>query len=213
MYKKWQIIWKYTILDWFISNWNKKYKVICNDCWIEIEKWYNTLNSCSFCKARNRKIIDKIDYYELELTWWEYTKIDKDDYEIIKNHCWYKSLRWSVESRIKQKLVKLHRFILNNPENIVDHINWDALDNRKNNLRICTQWQNSINKNKVSWKIKYKWVHWSNYKKCYIWQIDINWKRKTKSFKNSIDAVKWYDEQSLLLHWCFWKTNKELGLY
>ena len=52
---------------------------------------------------------------------------------------------------------QLHRFILNlTKENteIVDHINGDPLDNRKNNLRVCTiqqnTWNSKLSKNNTS---------------------------------------------------------------
>lgn len=43
--------------------------------------------------------------------------------------------------------VRLHRFIVDAPNGmVVDHINHDTLDNRKNNLRIVTNKQNQQNK-------------------------------------------------------------------
>lgn len=45
------------------------------------------------------------------------------------------------------KMIKLHRFIMNIDEKgiCVDHINGDPLDNRKTNLRVCTQGENLRN--------------------------------------------------------------------
>jgi len=48
--------------------------------------------------------------------------------------------------RYKNTLYKLHRFILNNPEGLIDHINHDPLDNRLSNLRVCSASVNLFNK-------------------------------------------------------------------
>lgn len=43
------------------------------------------------------------------------------------------------------KLIELHRLIMGFPENkIIDHINGNTLDNRRNNLRICSNSENII---------------------------------------------------------------------
>ena len=48
----------------------------------------------------------------------------------------------------KQKDIPLHRFIMGAPKGkVVDHINGDGRDNRKENLRICTRAENARNRN------------------------------------------------------------------
>ena len=74
---------------------------------------------------------------------------DKEDYNKIKN------THWNVELDVKGKFYvrngkrgKLHRVIMNTPkELVVDHLNHDTLDNRKQNLRNCTITENNQNVN------------------------------------------------------------------
>ena len=75
------------------------------------------------------------------------TLIDLDDVDKVKEHKWY--LKDNYVWNGKERLF-LHRFIMN-PSNdmVVDHINHNPLDNRKENLRICTQQQNLFNQNSL----------------------------------------------------------------
>ena len=51
----------------------------------------------------------------------------------------------------KEKIISMHRFIMNPMEDmVVDHINGDKLDNRLENLRICKHRENDWNKGIIS---------------------------------------------------------------
>jgi hypothetical protein len=82
----------------------------------------------------------------------ERTIIDKDDLHLIKGKrlsksCTKTSTRIIVFDKLNGTQVKLHRLIMGNPKGkIVDHINRNQFDNRKCNLRICTQAENNLNK-------------------------------------------------------------------
>lgn len=69
----------------------------------------------------------------------------------------------------KKKTIRMHRLIMNaQPDNIIDHINHDTLDNRRENLRLVTGFQNAFNmkrhKKAIS-NFKGTWW-WPQNKKC-----------------------------------------------
>lgn len=73
--------------------------------------------------------------------------IDKEDYEVVSQFKWYIASHGYV--RRSSDKIYLHRFLMGSPEKLtVDHINRNKLDNRKSNLRICTQKENNRNRSK-----------------------------------------------------------------
>lgn len=71
------------------------------------------------------------------------TIIDVEDVAKVKQYHWIKSGRY-VMSRTYGNTEYLHRLIMQPSKNyVIDHINGDGLDNRKNNLRICKQQNNT----------------------------------------------------------------------
>ena len=73
---------------------------------------------------------------------------DESDFDIVRPYCWYFDRYGYVVARKDKKAVKLHRMLLDFPEQKVDHINRNRSDNRKCNLRIVTDQQNAINRSK-----------------------------------------------------------------
>ena len=81
----------------------------------------------------------------------------------------------------------------------VDHINHDGLDNRKENLRICTRSQNMMNQRVYkNNKSGYKGVYWHKANSYWVSQI-----RKNKKsiylgyFKDKTVAAKAYNKAAL----------------
>lgn len=125
----------------------------------------------------------------LLLTQGKATLVDDDMYEYLNQWKWryhsggYASRSEHVSGSKKNRIMRhiyLHRFIMNTPEQMeTDHINGNRLDNRKSNLRICTNKQNghnmSITKRNSS---GYKGVFWD--KKRNKWYAYISLGEKDK---------------------------------
>lgn len=80
----------------------------------------------------------------------KYAIVDDDDYDRVAETKWSLSVwpdgRYYVCGWRDKKHAKLHRFVTNAPKGqYLDHINRDTLDNRKKNLRFCTNQENQYN--------------------------------------------------------------------
>lgn len=74
--------------------------------------------------------------------------VDLEDFEKVKNISWYEASTGYIHHKDRNKhVIQLHRFVTNCPKNkVVDHKNHNIKDNRKMNLRVCTQKENSANR-------------------------------------------------------------------
>ena len=104
--------------------------------------------------------------------------LSDEDYNAITIHTWYVNKNGYAERQVqiagKRKAVYLHYLIIGKPPEgkIVDHINGNKLDNRKENLRFITRQQNQYNRHKdrgISFARK-KWVAYihHDYKKIHL---------------------------------------------
>lgn len=141
-----------------------------------------------------------------------YFIFDNEDLDLLKDY------HWSVDkyryaqgfNKSNGKKVKLHRLLLNTPDNIiVDHINGQPWDNRKSNLRCATQHQNTQNSAMPSSNTTgYKGVCFDKRKKKYLASIHPNGKTKFLGyFSNPQDAAKAYDKAAVLYFGEFARLN------
>jgi hypothetical protein len=104
---------------------------------------------------------------EIKLSGDDVTVVDDEDYDWLMKYSWHSvkhdkelkrnRLRRRIEARTTYRVdlpdgrysfcpVSMHRLIMNaKPGDVVDHINGNPLDNRKENLRLVTNQQNSWN--------------------------------------------------------------------
>lgn len=116
-----------------------------------------------------------------------------------------------INGKYKNTAIYLHRLIVKPSSKMqVDHINGDKLDNRRQNLRICTNQQNNrnVNSHKDSTS-KFKGVSWDNTNKKWLVQIaDHTGKnRHIGRFIDEKEAAQAYNKAAKLYHKEFAKLN------
>jgi hypothetical protein len=102
--------------------------------------------ACGICpNYRPRPGKPEGDIHLIPLGDGHYAYVDAADYEWLSQWKWHTQGGYAVRYE-KKKLIYMHRQIMDAPKGmVVDHINGNGLDNRRCNLRICTQLQNSQN--------------------------------------------------------------------
>lgn len=136
---------------------------------------------------------------EIPLTQGKVALVDEDDYLVLSLVKWnYTSWGYAAKNlprepiTRKQKKMYMHRIIISCPKGMeVDHINGDKLDNRKQNLRICTTAQNAINKSLSRRnKVGVKGVYWIKKEQRWTAYIGTGGKNlRLKSFKTLDEAI------------------------
>ena len=100
---------------------------------------------------------------------------DLEDYDKIKNYCWYINEDEYVINRTTGNATLMHRLIMGlekNDKREIDHIYHKTYDNRKTQIRIVSSSQNNMNKKNQSNNTSgYKGVHYN--KQCKKWEVEI----------------------------------------
>lgn len=142
----------------------------------------------------------------------EYSLVDDEDFEKFNQYMWcvfnkkselkYAARNIYSEATKKWKVIFLHREIMKTPKGfVVDHINHDGLDNRKENLRNCTTAENLRNARRTEDNTSgYKGVCWNKLRKKWYAYACVSGKRihlgcffdKEKAARAYDDAAKKY---------------------
>lgn len=140
----------------------------------------------------------------------EYTNtiVDIDDYKTLRNTLWHISKRDERMCVVSNSGKLMHRIIMGVTDRkiVVDHINGNPLDNRKENLRLCSQRENVINRRKFTNKYGAPGVtrQNENRKLKKMWNAKIRVKKGLRKslgyFKSKEEAMEAYISASKLYH-------------
>jgi len=152
-------------------------------------------------------------YIRIPLTQGKYAVIDIEDFAEIGKYRWNAVRAGAVRTLLKSESggakmnTSMHRQIMNPPEGMcVDHKDRNVLNNTRENLRICTHFENMRNVKPKNGKSGIKGVaHHLN-----RWQATICFNKEhiyLGSFKCKEDAAKAYSNASKELHGEFGRTE------
>jgi hypothetical protein len=156
---------------------------------------------------------------EIILTQGKVAIVDNEDYDYLNQFKWYasnKNGKFYVQKKItvsknKTTCISMHRFIMKpNKGMVIDHLDGNPLNNKKNNLRICTHAENMRNsKIRINNKSGYKGVSYQENSNNYRASIRFNnIKINIGDFIDPIDAAKAYNAAALKYHGEFAHLNK-----
>lgn len=132
--------------------------------------------------------------------------VDDGDYENLSRYTWSAERKrqiWYASCQMSSGKVYMHRFIMDaNQSELVDHKDRDGLNNQRNNLRKCTDAQNSQNRKKsTANKSGYKGVYWHKKARKYAAKIENNGIRRYLGlFEDAVSAAKAYDRAAVEYH-------------
>lgn len=196
--------------------------VSCAACHARVERWPCEVGDNSFCstdcKSRHRtrlalesrdwNITQPRTYKLIPLTKGRFTKVSNEDFEHLSQIAWYMDNdlyagRWSGKPRAMHVYIYTELMGCSLPTRgryIVDHDNRDHLDNRRQNLRVATPAQNTMNSSlSIANKSGYRGVRldgssWHSYIYLNKRRYDVGW------FQSREEAAWMRDQWAIELH-------------
>jgi|GraSoiStandDraft_45_1057281.scaffolds.fasta_scaffold25402_1 hypothetical protein len=140
--------------------------------------------------------------------------VDEQDYEYLNQWKWHFDGRYAARTKWMKELQKeikiyMHKEIFQ--AKIVDHINGNQLDNRRENLREVTGSQNNMNQTVQKRKkhSKYKGVSWDKSRNKWIAYCKKDGKMYNLGrYESELKAVLVYNQKALELFGEFARLNK-----
>ena len=142
---------------------------------------------------------------QIQMKTGEVILVDDEDYDSLITHRWHisKGYAWTRKYGKNPSRTPMHRILMSPPQGfVVDHINGNPLDNRKTNLRICTEAENNRNVSIQSRSTSgLKGVSWYSAGNKWKAQIKVNGKRiHIGYFTNKEEAYEAYCKKGRELH-------------
>jgi len=143
--------------------------------------------------------------------------VDDEDAERLSGYPWRLS-QYGYAIRTKDssdpppapETISMHREICNAPDGVeVDHRNMDRLDNRRENMRLCTRCENQQNRVASGETSDYKGVCWDATHEKWIVRIQSDGKRRHLGrFHSEVRAAMVYNEAAKKLHGSYARLNE-----
>lgn len=182
---------------------------------------FNEVVTEALAKSKNYPLVK-----EIPLTKDKMAIVDAEDYDNLMQWKWvascegkYAARRIRLSEKSEHQQISMHRQIMGNPKGKhIDHINGNTLDNRKCNLRICTNLENCRNrkKQKNATTSQYKGVSFARHLKTKRWnaQVKVNYKSINLGyFLTELEAAQAYDKAAKKHFGEFARVNFEGGQY